>query len=55
MHTDDYQYWLNQHQRADVQRRVRRQQLIRIALERKPKTPQAYAAVLLALWHSLYR
>jgi tetratricopeptide (TPR) repeat protein len=55
MHTDDYQYRLNQHHRDEVMRAARRQHLAQLALARRPKTKRAYAAALLALWHSLFR
>lgn len=55
MHTDDYHYRLNQFQRDEVLRAARRQHLIRLALERRPKTKRAYTAALLALWQSLFR
>lgn len=55
MNTDTYHYRVNQLHREDVQRDVRRQQLLRLAAERRPKTMQAYTAALLILWHLLFR
>lgn len=55
MNTDNYHYRLNQLHREDIQRAVRRHELLRLATERRPKTVQAYTAALLALWHSLFR
>lgn len=55
MHTDDYHYRLNQLHRDSVVRAVRRQQLIRLALERRPKSKRAYVLALMTLWHSLFR
>ena len=55
MYTDDYHYRLNQLQRDAVIRAANRRRLIQQAIERHPKTIRAYAAALMALWHSLFR
>ncbi len=55
MNTDSYHYRVNQLHRENVQRAARREHLIRLATERRPKTVQAFGAALLALWSSLFR
>jgi hypothetical protein len=55
MNIDTYHYHLNLTRRDDVVRQARRYRLIRTATARRPKSAQAYAAALLALWQSLFR
>jgi hypothetical protein len=55
MHTDDYQYRMNQLYRERVMRAANRRHLIRTATERRPKSRREYSAALMALWHSLFR
>jgi hypothetical protein len=53
MHRDDYHDPLCPLQRDAVIRIARRQQLARLALERRPMTKHAYVAALMSLWESL--
>lgn len=48
-------YRLNCEQRDRVIRAANQQRLIKVALERAPKTRRQYAAALLTLWQSLIR
>lgn len=55
MNTDTFHYHVNRTQREETIRAARRNHLIRVAVERRPKTQRAYTAALLTLWQSLFR
>ena len=55
MNPHPYQYRLNRFHREDLQRAVRRHQLMHLAWTRRPKTARAYSVALLVLWQSLFR
>ncbi len=55
MNTDQYHYRMNQLRREDVMRAARREHLLRLAQERRPKHRREYLAALVTLLHSIAR
>jgi len=55
MKTDTYHYQLNREQRDRLLRAAERQRLVRIALERAPKSRRQYVIALIAMAQSLFR
>jgi hypothetical protein len=55
MNTDNYYYRLNREQRDRLLRAAQKERLIRIAIERAPKSHKRYVIALMTLAQSLFR
>jgi hypothetical protein len=55
MNTDLYHYRMNQTYRDRIQRAAHKHNLMRLALQRRPKSPVAFNAALTLLVKSLFR